>query len=244
MGNAVIRVYDPSDREQLNRLFSRAGADSPSGELWGHAASERAIYLDPYLDLDPGSVFLAETDGELVGYLTGCLDSSRLPSEDDRMSQAITDHRLMRRPRVIGFFVRAMADLAWAKLRRQELVSGDFSDPRWRAHLHINVAPEARGTGAADALMSAWCDRLAESGSPGCHLQTLVENTRAVRFFERMGFHRYGSAPLVPGVRYQRRRLHQATMVRPAPADGTSSRAAEESPDSRSAMTNETGGPS
>lgn len=64
--------------------------------------------------------------------------------------------------------------------------------------------------------MNSWFDRLAEIGSPGCYLQTLVENTRAVRFFERMGFHRNGPTPLVPGIRYQGRRLHQLTTVRPA----------------------------
>lgn len=214
MPHTIIRTYEPSDRERLNALFARAGADSPSGELWGHPASERAIYLDPYLDLDPHSVFLAETDGELVGYLTGCLDSSRLPSEDERMNRAITEHRLMFRPRVIGFFARALFDMVWAKLRRQEIVSGDFADPCWPAHLHINVVPEARGTGAADALMAAWFDRLTESEAQGCHLQTLAENTRALRFFERMGFQPHGTTPLVPGIRHQGQRLHQLTMVR------------------------------
>ncbi len=215
MTNTLVRTYEPSDRERLNALFARAGADSPSGELWGHAASERAIYLNPYLDLEPRSVFLAEAGGELVGYLTGCLDSAALPSEDERMNRAITEHRLMRRPRVIGFFARAVLDMAWAKLRRQELTSGGFADPRWPAHLHINVAPEGRGTGAADALMAAWFDRLAEAGSPGCHLQTLVENTRAVRFFERTGFRPHGTTPLVPGIRHEGRKMHQLTMVRP-----------------------------
>lgn len=46
------------------------------------------------------------------------------------------------------------------------------------------------------------------------YLQTLVENTRAVRFFERMGFEKHGPTPLVPGLRYRSRRLHQQTMVR------------------------------
>ena len=215
MTDTLVRSYDLSDRERLNALFTRAGADSPSGELWGHPASERTIYLDPYLRLDPRSVFLAEVGGHLVGYLTGCLDSSELPSEDERMKRAITEHRLMRRPRVIGFFARAAFDLAWTRLRRQEVVSGDFADPDWPAHLHINVAPEARGTGAAEALMAAWFDRLSEAGSPGCHLQTLVENARAVRFFERMGFRPHGTTPLVPGIRYQGARVHQLTMVRP-----------------------------
>lgn len=221
MTEVFVRAYEESDRTRLNDLFARAGADSPTGELWGHVESERSIYLDPYLDLDPASVFLAEFEDNLVGYLTGCLDSSTLPSEDERMTRAITQHRLVLHPRVMGFFARAVSDMAWAKLRRQELVSGDFADPRWPAHLHINVAPEARGTGAADALMGAWFDRLSDAGPPGCHLQTLVENTRAVRFFERMGFRPHGSTPLVPGIRHQGGRLHQLTMVRPAPAGAT-----------------------
>jgi dihydrofolate reductase len=74
-------------------------------------------------------------------------------------------------------------------------------DQRWPAHLHINLVPEARGTGAAQDLMAAWQERLTHSSSPGCHLQTLVENTRATRFFEKSGFAPHGPTPLVPGVR-------------------------------------------
>jgi GNAT superfamily N-acetyltransferase len=105
-----------------------------------------------------------------------------------------------------------MLDVAWAALRR-EPTAGDFDDARWPAHLHINVAPLARGTGIADGLMNRWFDRLRETGSPGCHLQTLAENTRAVRFFERMGFAKHGPTALVPGLRYGGNRLHQQTMV-------------------------------
>lgn len=219
MSETIVRSFEPSDRQRLNDLFARAGAGSPSGELWGHAESERAIYLDPYVELEPESLFLAERKGELVGYLTGCLDSSRLPSEDERFTRAVTEHRLMLKPRVMGFFLRSLTDMLAARLRREQTAAGDFSDERWPAHLHINVIPEARGTGAADALMHRWLDRLAEAGSPGCHLQTLVENTRATRFFERTGFTAHGPTPLVPGIRYEGRRLHQLTMVRPASAD-------------------------
>ena len=58
---------------------------------------------------------------------------------------------------------------------------------RFPAHLHINVVPQARGTGAAQGLMAAWQAWLMRHRSPGCHLQTLVENTRATRFFEQAG---------------------------------------------------------
>nr|MDT0658509.1 GNAT family N-acetyltransferase [Micromonospora sp. DSM 115978] len=208
-----VRVFAEADRAALRGLFGRAGEGSPTESLWGHEASEAAIYLDPYLELEPDSVFLAGDGERLVGYLTGCLNSAAFPSESDRLERAIRAHRLMLRPATMAFFARAVADMAGAKFQRQP-TAGDFSDGRWPAHLHINVAPEARGTGAAELLMRRWFDKLATHDSPGCHLQTLVENTRAVRFFERMGFTRHGPTPLVPGIRYRGGKLHQQTMVR------------------------------
>lgn len=111
------------------------------------------------------------------------------------------------------FFVRSLLDMAQVTLRRTP-TPGELDDPRWPAHLHINLVPDARGTGAAAGLMHSWFDRLAESGTPGCYAQTLVENTRAVRFFRRMGFTEHGPTPPVPGLRDNGRRVHQQTMVR------------------------------
>jgi hypothetical protein len=63
--------------------------------------------------------------------------------------------------------------------------------------------------------MTAWLDRLREKGSPGCHVSTLAENTRAVRFFERMGFRRPTPPILAPGLRTPTGgRLHLQFMVR------------------------------
>ncbi|MGW0732473.1 GNAT family N-acetyltransferase [Streptomyces sp. NPDC002851] len=208
----TIRTFAESDRDELRKLFGRAGQGAPSASLWGHEESEAAIYLDPYMDLEPDSLFVAVVDGALVGYLAGCLDSSKFPSENERMQKAIRRYRLIVRPKTTAFFARGMVDMALATVRR-ESTAGDFVDGRWPSHLHINVAPAVRGTGAADGLMRRWFDRLSETDSPGCHLQTLVENTRAVRFFERMGFAKHGPTPLVPGIRHGGKRLHQQTMV-------------------------------
>ncbi|WP_040834568.1 GNAT family N-acetyltransferase [Nocardia brevicatena] len=209
----VIRRFRDGDRTELRELFARAGQGSPTESLWGNPAAEAMVYLDPYMDVEPESLFVAEQDGMLVGYLTGCVDSAAFPDESVRLEQVIRRHRLVFRRRSTAFFARAMVDAIGAAVRRVP-TAGDFTDARWPAHLHINVAPEARGTGAADGLMQRWFERLREVGSPGCHLQTLVENTRAVRFFERMGFRAHGSEPLVPGLRYRGARVHQRTMVR------------------------------
>jgi GNAT superfamily N-acetyltransferase len=111
-----------------------------------------------------------------------------------------------------AFFARTAADAAWAAIRR-EPTAGDFDAARWPSHLHINVAPEARGTGTADGLMNRWFHRLREARSPGCHLQTLAENDRAVRFFERVGLVKHGPDLPIPGLTYDGGRLHQQTRV-------------------------------
>ncbi|MEU2038635.1 GNAT family N-acetyltransferase [Nocardia niwae] len=208
-----IRGFEAADRPELRQLFGRAGEGSPVAELWGDPASEASVYLDPYLNLEPESVFLAVAEGKLVGYLTGCRDSSKFPGEAERIERAIRAYRLFLRPATAGFFGVAMVDTLLAAIRRRP-TAGDFHDVRWPAHLHIAVAAEARGTGAAAALMDGWLARLDEDGI-GCHLQTQVENSRAVAFFTRMGFVPIGDAPVIAGMRYAGRRVHQLTMVRP-----------------------------
>ncbi|MFC9993534.1 GNAT family N-acetyltransferase [Nocardia sp. NPDC127526] len=210
-----IRGFVAGDSAGLRELYGRAGAGSPVASLWGDPESEAAIYLDPYVELEPESLLVAVVDGKLTGYLAGCLDGAKFPSEEERIGRAIREHRLFLRRKSAAFFGRAMIDTVAARIR-WEPTAGDFTDPRWPAHLHIAVAAEARGTGAAAGLMTRWFERLDEHGSPGCHLQTQVENTRAVRFFTRMGFTPLDPAPPIAGMRYRGERVHQLTMVRPA----------------------------
>lgn len=65
----------------------------------------------------------------------------------------------------------AMADTVATKLRRHE-TAGEYTDPDYPAHLHINVAPAARGTGAAEALVHRFLDHAGTAGAPGCYLQS------------------------------------------------------------------------
>jgi GNAT superfamily N-acetyltransferase len=208
-----VRPYDGADRDALVALFGAAGEGAPSSEVWGHEQSLAEVYLTPYLDLEPESVFVAVVDGRPAGYLAGCVDETVFPSEEERTEAVIRKYRLFRVPGPRRFFVRAAYDTALLKLRRQP-IAGGLSDPRWPSHLHIDLLPVARGTGVAEQLMHAWFDRLRAEGSPGCYLQTSAENERAIRYFERMGFAKHGPNPIVPGLRYDGRRMYQQTMVR------------------------------
>jgi GNAT superfamily N-acetyltransferase len=52
------------------------------------------------------------------------------------------------------------------------------------------VAPEARGSGAADALIRASVDRCRERGAVRLEWQTALDNRRAQAVYERVGGHR------------------------------------------------------
>ena len=209
-----VRPYRPADRAELVRtVFEAAAQGAPGSQAWGHPPSVADVYLTPYLDLEPESAFVVTADGRPAGYLVGCVDDARFPSEEERLRSVRRAHHLWRRPEPRRFFLRAAYDTAVCRVRRIP-TAGGLSDPRWPSHLHIDLMPVARGTGAASRLMELWLDRLREVGSPGCYLQTSAENERAIRFFESVGFRRHGATPVVPGSRYAGGRMHQQDMVR------------------------------
>ncbi|MBZ5738142.1 GNAT family N-acetyltransferase [Nocardioides mangrovi] len=208
-----VRPYDPRDRAGLVAAFGAAGAGAPGGEAWGHEPSVADVYLTPYLDLEPASVFVVTVDDLPAGYLAGCVDDAAFPSEEERFEVAARRHRIRLRPRPALYLARAAYDARVCR-GRGEPVAEELDDPRWPSHLHIDIAAEARGTGAGARLMELWFDRLRSVGSPGCYLQTSAENARAIGFFEHVGFRKHGPTPVVPGSRYQGRIMHQQTMVR------------------------------
>lgn len=213
MEAADVRAYREEDRAELLALFESAGEGAPTATLWGDLASEAEVYLTPYLDHEPESAFVAMIEDEPVGYLVGSTGRGALPSEDELLVGAVRRHRLLRRRRALAFFSRSMVDAVGDTLTRRPR-AGALHDPRWPAHLHINVQRRARGSGLAQGLIAAFVHHLHQEEVPGVHLQTLVENSRAVRFFSAQGFTPHGPTPRVPGLRHEGRPTHQLTMVR------------------------------
>lgn len=110
--------------------------------------------------------------------------------------------------RSFQFFFRAASDMAIAAIQHSP-VAGDFDDPRFPSHLHINVLQTYRGRSVGEALMAVWLEKLRQDESPGCHPGTVLENEGAQRFFARCGFGQIGGPTLVPVMRYRGRRVHQ-----------------------------------
>jgi ribosomal protein S18 acetylase RimI-like enzyme len=56
------------------------------------------------------------------------------------------------------------------------------------SHLHIDLLERAQGRGYGRRMLEQVMDRLRQRGSPGAHLGVSILNTRAVGFYERLGF--------------------------------------------------------
>jgi ribosomal protein S18 acetylase RimI-like enzyme len=207
-----IRPYRAGDRAAIREIvFATGFMGEPAAWYWRDAVSFADVWSGYYTDREPESAFVATAGGEVVGYLLGCVDTSRAPTPRAAILRQVWRRQLPLRPGTAGFFWRSLADA----LRQREVASGVLADPRFPSHLHIDLLPAARGRGAGRALMEAWLERLRAVGSPGCHLGTLAENASAIRFFERMGFARHGPPARVPGMRTRAgARMHQQLMAR------------------------------
>jgi GNAT superfamily N-acetyltransferase len=208
-----VRRYAPADREAVRDISFMTGLmGEPVGAFWRHRESWADVWTSYYTDREPGSLFVATIGDDVVGYLAGCVDTATMrPTTDERLVAAIRRHWLFFRPGTAGFLIRAMLD----GIRDEGGARGELVDPRWPAHLHIDLLPVARGIGLGRALMEPWLRQLSDVGSPGCHLATLSENSRAHAFFERAGFRDHGAPSRVPGMRGKRgEHLHQQFMVR------------------------------
>jgi ribosomal protein S18 acetylase RimI-like enzyme len=206
-----IRQYAAGDREAVQDICYLTGYMGDSAErFWRHKKSFVEAWTSYYIDREPESLYVATRDDVVVGYLTGCVDTSLATKTKGSITSLIRRHWLLFRPGTAGFFWRGIVD----SIRYKNVATDEFIDERWPSHLHINLLPAARGSGLGRALVERWFDQLRQSGSPGCHLGTLVENTRAVVFFEKVGFRRHGEPALVPGMRGPGgERLHQQIMV-------------------------------
>lgn len=206
-----VRGYEPGDREAVRDICYRTGFMGKSAaSFWRHEESFCDVWTSYYTDREPGSLYVATIDDSVVGYLTGCVDTAVAPSTAETLASAVLRYWLLFRPGTAGLLYRGLLDTVRDRMR----ASGDFRDPRWPAHLHVNLLPAARGSGLGVALMERWLDRLGDIDSPGCHLGTLAENAPAHAFFEKLGFRKHGEPTPVPGVRSERgARLHQQMMV-------------------------------
>lgn len=197
----VVRPYRCADRDGVRHVCVATGyMGDPIAWQWRDRASFADLFSGHYTDHEPESSWVAELDGEVVGYLLGCRDSRTVANPAPMMARHLLGRGLLVRPGTAGVLWRSIGDVAVGLARGQRL-DAELTDPRWPAHLHINLLPVARGGGVGRRLIGTWLDTLRAEGIVGCHLGTWGENAGAIAFFEASGFRREGPLRPMPGMR-------------------------------------------
>jgi hypothetical protein len=160
MSAVGVRSFLADDRAAVRDISYRTGFMGESVEsFWRYKESWADLWTSYYTDQEPQSLSVATMDDTVVGYLAGCMNTAAMtPSTDEIMQAVIRKHWLLFRPGTARFLYRGMLDT----IRDRQRARGEFIDPRWPAHLHIDLLPVARGTGLGAALMERWLDLLEE----------------------------------------------------------------------------------
>ena len=214
VGEFTIRPYRSRDRDAVRRICYLTGYMGESADwMWRDQESFSDIFTGYWTDREAEHALVAEHDGEVVGYLLGCMDSRRVWN----VGKVVARHGFVRgvafRPGTSKMFWRMITD--GIPTRSTTSCHRPRTTTRaGRAHLHIDLLPVCRRSGVGSALVGRWLEKLSLAGVPGCHLQTMSENTRAIAFFRKMGFSEVGDPDGAPGFRTRSgERMHVQLMA-------------------------------
>jgi ribosomal protein S18 acetylase RimI-like enzyme len=199
-----IRPYEPRDREAVRTICCDT---ADSGRPVENFFPDREVFGDVltkyYTDYEPESSWVGEMGNEVVGYITGCLDTRRFIRAMSFLIlprvavKAIRLHTL-RDPRAKQFFLSNIG--LWLFYASRNTV--DYRD--YPSHLHVNLKPGFRAQGFGGKLVARFLDQAKVRRSCGVHANVREDSVRARNFFERLGFvalgrHAVMKNPNVPG---------------------------------------------
>ena len=184
----MIRLYTRGDRTAVRTIACETADRGEPLERFFH---DREVFADVvttyYTEYEPESAWVAEQAAQVVGYVTGCLDTRRY-------------RRIMAWRVVPGAILKAMT---WRTLRSVQTwrlvgaglrtwLRGGFPPQvpldRYPAHLHVNVREGFRGQQIGRRLIERLLAQVRAAGVRGLHVAVRADNVRSCAFFERMGF--------------------------------------------------------
>ena len=127
------------------------------------------FWLEYHFRREPESIWVAEADGRVIGYVTGCRDTrakARFMAGPFLLHavRALCHGRYRMGRRTLGMLGRLLLDGVTGRWPRRP------SPRAWPATLHYNVLPDFRGAPRRCGLRLASCfvRRLIETGIAGC----------------------------------------------------------------------------
>lgn len=189
-----VRPFQSMDREEVFRIASDTAFFGEPVEAY---LDDRRMFCDAfyryYTDIEPEHALVACLDSQVMGYLTGCVDTT---TQRRQLATKILPSVAWRA--LLGYY--SLGRKTWRYIRsmvvagiRQEFPHVDLHE--FPAHLHINLDSEARGRGLGRRLMDAHLDQLRKLRVPGVFLNTTSMNEAACSLYEKIGFELFDARP-------------------------------------------------
>ena len=183
MSDFSIRSYSSSDTSAVYEICLKTGnAGQDATDLFSDPLVLGHIYVGPYMEFEPQSVFILEDDQGICGYIMGVLESRTY-------YQWIHNEWL---PKILVDYKKPTGDpYTWDETEKiTNLLFQPESQrlfPDFPAHLHIDLLSRAQGRGQGKLMMDRFIDHLKFNKIPGVHLELSRNNDRAFRFYCKYG---------------------------------------------------------
>ncbi len=184
----ISRALKPQDIPLLRQLCCDvANRGKPVESIFPDRVLVADLLTNYYTRYEPSATFVAEAEGQVVGYINGCLDNRRYGLA---MFWIIVPGVLLKAFKRGTFFNPIFWQHIAAMLRNWRRL---FS---WRrtsfnshqGHMHIGIAETHRHQHIGERLVNALCDYARTKGAHEISASVHDANTAACRFFEKLGF--------------------------------------------------------
>jgi hypothetical protein len=152
--------------------------------------ADREVFADfltrYYTDWEPESALVAEAEGRVVGYLTGCTRYRRYPLIQGLLLTAVVLPKVLRRLCAGRYGPQSKRFLRWFLFNAARETP---RAPSRAAHFHINILPKWRAREVGRRLISGFVRALAERNVKRVYGQIQTyRDRRPAKVFERYGF--------------------------------------------------------
>lgn len=178
-----IRSYGADDLASLYEICLRTGAaGEDASALVEQAELLGALFAAPYGVLEPEHAFvLDDGTGRAMGYVLGAIDTAAFEARCETTWWPALRERFPIRPDGTS-----LDDLLVHLIHHRSTPEPAVLE-RHPSHLHIDLLPEAQGTGWGRRMLDALYAALAADGSPGVHWGVSTSNERAIAFYRHLG---------------------------------------------------------
>ena len=183
MPDFSIRSYKSADTSAVYEICLKTGN---SGQDATHLFSDPLvlghIYVGPYMEFEPQSVFILEDDQGPCGYIMGALDSQTYYQwmHSEWLPKIRVNYKKPTGNPNTWDETEKITDLLFHPVAQRLLTDNP-------AHLHIDLLSRAQGKGQGKLLMDRFIDYLRDNKIPGLHLELSSNNDRAFNFYRKYG---------------------------------------------------------